>query len=161
MHQRRGSLQKRDVTPGEAISSSWQEVAMNTALWTTQAILATIFGASAVYKGTHRKEEIVARGQTGVTWYGTGFIRFVALSELFGSAGLILPWALKIARPLTPLGACGLAIIMVGAAFSHARLARSGARPAREWGNVATNVALLAGCAFVAVERFAELATPS
>ena len=130
---------------------------MNVALWTTQLLLAVIFGASAVYKGTHAKEEIVASGQTGVTWYGIAFIRFIALSELCGSAGLVLPWALRTARALTPFGACGLAIIMMGAAVSHGRLACSGARPAREWANVATNSALLAGCLFVAIERFVEL----
>jgi hypothetical protein len=35
--------------------------------------------------------------------------------EVLGAAGLILPWALKIHRELTPVAAAGLVIIMIGA----------------------------------------------
>ena len=43
------------------------------------------------------------------------FLRFIALCEVLGAAGLILPWALRIHRELTPLAASGLVIIMIGA----------------------------------------------
>ena len=36
--------------------------------------------------------------------------------EILGAAGLVLPWALRIKRELTPLAAVGLMIIMTGAA---------------------------------------------
>lgn len=125
---------------------------MNVATWIVQIVLAGVFAYSGVYKGTHSKTDVIASGQTGVRWYSAGFIRFIALSELFGVAGLILPRLLGIAPALTRVAAVGLGIIMVGAAVSHARLAPQ--RP-REWLNVATNVTLLAACLFVAFARWA------
>jgi hypothetical protein len=43
------------------------------------------------------------------------FLRFIGACEVLGAIGLILPWALKIHRELTPLAASGLVIIMIGA----------------------------------------------
>ena len=124
---------------------------MNIAVWSVQIVLALVFAYSGVYKGTRTKATVVASGQTGVQWYSQRFIRFIAITELFGVAGLILPRLVGIAPILTPLAALGLGIVMIGAAVSHARLAAD--RP-REWLNVATNVTLLASCMFVAVERW-------
>lgn len=124
---------------------------MNVATWVVQIVLALVFTYSGTYKGTHTKSDIVARGQTGVRWYSQGFIRFIAITELFGVAGLILPRLVGVAPILTPLAALGLAVIMIGAGASHARLAAQ--RP-REWLNVVTNITLLAGCIFVAIERW-------
>lgn len=129
---------------------------MNVALWVVQCVLAVVFAGSGGYKGSQRKEVIVASGQTGVVWFPTGFIRFIAIAELLGAVGLILPWLLGVARPLTPAAAVCLSIIMVGAAVSHARLAAATARP-REWLNVATNVLIFGACWFVAIARFAAL----
>jgi uncharacterized membrane protein YphA (DoxX/SURF4 family) len=124
---------------------------MNVASWSVQVVLAAVFAYSGAYKSTHSKTDIVASGQTGVRAYSRGFIRFIAISELLGVAGLILPRLLGIAPILTRLAAIGLGIIMIGAAVSHARLASQ--RP-REWLNVVTNVVLLAGCAFLAFARW-------
>jgi hypothetical protein len=127
---------------------------MNTTLWVTQSILAVIFTFSGLVKGTLPKDRLVATGQTGVVWYSRPFIRFIATCELFGAAGLMLPWWTGIARVLTPLAAVGLGIIMIGAAASHARLVQQGGpRAARERFNVAANLVLLAACAFVAFAR--------
>jgi hypothetical protein len=43
------------------------------------------------------------------------FLRFVAIAELLGAIGLILPALLRIRPELTPLAAAGLVVIMVGA----------------------------------------------
>jgi hypothetical protein len=117
-----------------------------------------IFGVSGWFKATHAKEAIVASGQTGVTTYGLGFIRFIAIAELLGCLGLLLPGLVGRARMLTPLAAAGLGVIMVGAGVSHARLARAGTASARrEWANVGTNVVLLAACTFLTIARLAGL----
>ena len=127
---------------------------MNGILWFLQTLLALIFGYSATFKSTHAKTEIVARGQTGIAWYSTGLIRFIAACELFGAIGLILPWLLNTTRVLTPLAAFGLAIIMIGAALSHARLALSNrGRRGRELVNVGTNAAIFCALVFVAIAR--------
>ncbi len=43
------------------------------------------------------------------------FVRFIGVAEALGGLGLILPWLLRIRPILTPLAACGLVIIMIGA----------------------------------------------
>lgn len=44
------------------------------------------------------------------------FIRLIALAEVLGGLGLILPGLLRIRPGMTPLAAAGLVIIMTGAA---------------------------------------------
>jgi hypothetical protein len=77
--------------------------------------------------------------------YRLGFIRLIALSELLGAVGLVVPWASGILPGLTPLAAMGLGILMIGAARAHFRL--------HEPRNVAINLALLALTVFVGVGR--------
>jgi hypothetical protein len=43
------------------------------------------------------------------------FLRFIAVAEVLGALGLILPGLFGIRPGLTPLAACGLVIIMIGA----------------------------------------------
>ena len=120
---------------------------MSIALWICQGVLAAVFLSSGVSKSLQSKERMVATGQTGVQAYGLPFIRFIAVAELGGAVGLIVPRATSIAPVLTPLAAVGLGIIMIGAARAHARL--------HEPKNVATNLVLLALCLFVAIGRLA------
>ena len=118
---------------------------MNIALWIGQGMLAIVFVASGLLKSTQSKERMMAIGQTGVRDYPLGFIRFIALCELLGAGGLIVPWATGILPILTPLAAIGLSVVLIGAARAHLRL--------HEPGNVAITLALLALVAFVAFGR--------
>jgi uncharacterized membrane protein YphA (DoxX/SURF4 family) len=131
---------------------------MNVALWIVQALLAVVFTTSGIAKSRMSKDALVASGQTGVRFYDISFIRFIAVMEILGVLGLILPGLLDIAAFLTPLAAAGLAVIMVGAATSHSRLVREGgARRAKEMLNVATNAVLFTACLFVVIGRFSWL----
>jgi hypothetical protein len=49
------------------------------------------------------------------SWITLGFLRFIAVMELLGAAGLVLPGLFRIRQELTPLAAAGLVVIMVGA----------------------------------------------
>jgi hypothetical protein len=118
---------------------------MNIALWVVQILLAIGFAASAAMKGTWDRERLVRAGQTGVQGLPVALIRSIAFVELCGALGLILPWAAGIAPVLTPVAALGLAVIMILAAGVHIIL--------REPRNVATTVAILAACLFVAYGR--------
>lgn len=118
---------------------------MNTALWVSQGVLATIFLLSGVLKSTQSKERMLATGQTGVVFFPLPVIRVVAALELAGALGLILPTLTGTAPELTPLAATGLGVVMVGAAISHTRL--------REPRAVLVNVTLFGLCVFVAVGR--------
>lgn len=118
---------------------------MNIALWILQLLLALGFAASAVMKGTWDRERLVRAGQTGVQGLPTPLIRFIAVSEMLGVLGLVLPWASGIAPLLTPLAALGLGVIMILSAGVHITL--------REPKNVAINAVILAACLAVAFGR--------
>jgi len=76
-------------------------------------------------------------------------VRFIGVSELVASVGLILPSVTRIAPKLTPLAAAGLVVIMVLAMGYHVRLGEMHALP---------NSIILGGlAAFVAWGRFRKV----
>lgn len=83
---------------------------MNIALWTIQALLAALFLFAGVTKLMMPMEELTQQANMPGL-----FLKFIAVCELLGAIGLILPWLLRIRPGLTPLAAAGLVIIMVGA----------------------------------------------
>ena len=83
---------------------------MNRALWIVQGLLAALFMFGGVAKLSMPIQEI-ADGIGLPAW----FILFIAVAEVAGALGLILPGLLKIRPGLTPLAAAGLAVIMIGA----------------------------------------------
>jgi uncharacterized membrane protein YphA (DoxX/SURF4 family) len=85
---------------------------MNIALWIIQALLALIFLFSGGTKLVMPIEEMMK--QMPLPLPGL-FVRFIAVCEVLGAIGLILPWLLRIRPGLTPLAAAGLVIIMIGA----------------------------------------------
>jgi hypothetical protein len=118
-------------------------------MWIGQWTLAAIFLGSGIAKSTMPKKRLIDTGQTGVVFFPQPAIRAIASLELLGALGVVLPWLAGIAPVLTPSAATGLALVMVGAAVSHAKL--------REPRNVAVNAGIFAVCVFVAVGRFADL----
>jgi hypothetical protein len=86
---------------------------MNIALWIIQALLAALFLFAGVIKLIMPIEELSKQGaMPGL------FLRFIAVCEVLGSVGLILPWLLRIRPVLTPLAAAGLVISMIGATIA-------------------------------------------
>jgi uncharacterized membrane protein YphA (DoxX/SURF4 family) len=83
---------------------------MTYALWTIQVLLALLFlfagGAKLVMPIEQMTQQIALPG-----W----FLRFVAVAEVLGGLGLVLPGLLRIRPGLTPLAAAGLVVIMIGA----------------------------------------------
>src|SRR5205814_9765126 len=80
------------------------------ALWTAQALLAAIFLFAGVGKFMMSAEDLTKDIDLPVA-----FLRFIGACEVLGAFGLILPGLLRIHRELTPIAACGLVIIMIGA----------------------------------------------
>jgi uncharacterized membrane protein YphA (DoxX/SURF4 family) len=82
-------------------------------VWTVQIVLAALFLFAGVAKlvmdGETMSEVSAQSGLPAV------FLRFIAVCEMLGGLGLILPWALNIRRELTPIAAACLVIIMGGA----------------------------------------------
>lgn len=83
---------------------------MNIALWIVQGLLAALFLWAGGFKLVAPLEEMTKQ----LPLPGL-FLRFIALCEVLGALGLILPGLLRIRPGLTPLAAAGLAIIMIGA----------------------------------------------
>ena len=83
---------------------------MNRALWIIQALLAALFLFAGGMKLVLPIEEMTKQ----IPMPGL-FLRFIAVCEVLGAIGVILPWLLRIRPGLTPLAAAGLVIIMIGA----------------------------------------------
>ena len=85
---------------------------LNHVLWALQGLLAGVFVFAGIAKLMLPIQEIAT--QTNLPG---PLLRFVAVMEILGAFGLLLPGRLKIWRGLTPIAACGLVLIMMGAIF--------------------------------------------
>ena len=85
---------------------------MTSALWIIQGLLALLFLFAGSMKLIVPIELLTA--QMPVPLPGL-FLQFIGAAEVAGALGLILPGLLRIRPMLTPLAACGLVIIMIGA----------------------------------------------
>jgi len=83
---------------------------MTYALWIAQGLLALLFLFAGGMKLVLPFEKLA-----GLTPVPVPFLRFIAVAEVLGAIGLILPGLLRIRPGLTPLAAAGLVIIMIGA----------------------------------------------
>jgi uncharacterized membrane protein YphA (DoxX/SURF4 family) len=125
-----------------SIANQNKGISVNIALWVIQILLALAFLVSGITKAIRPSEKL----RVEFTELQPGVIRLVAVAEVLGALGLILPGVTGIAPALTPVAAAGLAIIMVGAVVTHARR--------HEVKSVVMNVVLLALAVVVAVGRF-------
>jgi uncharacterized membrane protein YphA (DoxX/SURF4 family) len=87
-----------------------QRRAMSITLWSVQIVLALIF----LFAGSMKLVLPIEIMTAQMPLPGL-FLRFIGVCEVAGALGLILPGLTRIQRGLTPLAACGLVIIMVGA----------------------------------------------
>jgi uncharacterized membrane protein YphA (DoxX/SURF4 family) len=122
---------------------------MNIALWIVQILLAVAFLGSGLMKLTQPKDKIAASMAWAADFSPTA-IKLIGLVEVLGALGLVLPALTGIATILTPLAAVGLALVMVGAAITHARRG--------EGQMIVVNVVLLLLAVFVAWGRFGPYA---
>jgi len=83
---------------------------MSVGLWIAQTLLAVLFLAMGGMKLVMPADQLTAQ-----TPFPEMFLRFIAVCEVLGALGLILPGLLRMWTHLTPLAALGLVIIMVGA----------------------------------------------
>ncbi len=100
--------------------------AMNVALWIVQVLLACVF----LFAGGVKFAIPIAEMTKGTSLAGW-FLHFVGICEILGALGMILPGITRIRTGLTPLAACGLVIIMIGATWVSvvAMGVRSGVTP--------------------------------
>jgi len=109
--------EKRPLTcrPAEYDLREESDNSMNILLWIIQILLALLFLFAGGTKLFMSQEALQAMTPPNSVVLPFWFIRFIGFCELVGVLGLILPGLFKIKRGLTPLAACGLLVIMIGA----------------------------------------------
>ena len=120
---------------------------MNVFLWIVAGLLAAMFLAAGTMKVTQERRKLLAN--PNLKWtedFSAGAIKLIGTAELLGALGLILPAVLDIAPLLVPLAATGLAVLMLGAAVTHARR--------KEPQAIVINAVLLILALVVAIFRF-------
>jgi uncharacterized membrane protein YphA (DoxX/SURF4 family) len=118
---------------------------MNIVLWIAQGLLAAMY----LMAGTMKTFQ-TARAKGQFPWAknrSDGFVRFVGVSELLGSFGLILPIFTGILPWLTPIAAVGLSLIQLLAIFTEHL-------PKKEYNIIPMNLVLLALSIFIVIGRW-------
>ncbi len=123
---------------------------MNVVLWIVAGLLAVAFLAAGLMKLAQPKKKLAESGMGWTEDFSDGAVKGIGALEVLGAVGLILPAALGIVPVLVPIAATGLALLMLGAAVTHARR--------KESPNIVVNIVLLALAAFVAWGRFGPYA---
>jgi hypothetical protein len=104
-------------TIGTVSSSKGKVGRTNVALWITQSALALVFLGAGSSKLVMSAEQLTSQSEIDFPMW---FMRFIGVCEVAGALGLILPSVSRIRTGLTPLAACGLIVIMIGAVVSTA-----------------------------------------
>jgi uncharacterized membrane protein YphA (DoxX/SURF4 family) len=125
---------------------------MNTLIWTLQGFIAITFLYSGINKSFFSKQQIVAKGQTGVIDLPLPFIRFIGITEILGAVGIILPYLLNIYPGLTAIAAVCLGFIMIPAGIIHYKLGKIQNRQ-KENKNALFNIIVLVICLIIAYYR--------
>jgi uncharacterized membrane protein YphA (DoxX/SURF4 family) len=123
---------------------------VNVVLWIVAGLLAVAFLAAGLMKLAQPKKKLAESGMGWTEDFSDGAVKGIGALEVLGAVGLILPAALGIVPVLVPIAATGLALLMLGAAVTHARR--------KESPNIVVNIVLLALAAFVAWGRFGPYA---
>ena len=123
---------------------------MNIALWIAAGLLGVVMLISGAIKIFSSREQL-EKNMEWVKDSKMGFVRLVALLEILGAIGVILPGAIGVSPALVPWAAMGLALIMAGAIVLHIQRGEGfkAALPA---------IVLLALAVFVAWGRFGAYA---
>jgi MYXO-CTERM domain-containing protein len=118
---------------------------IDTALWGTQGLLALTFLTAGFAKITASKEALIARKMAWAEDFAPWQLRTIGTLEVLAAVGLVVPPVTGVVPGLNSAAAGGLAVLMLGAAFTHVRR--------REMAVVAVPLLLAALATFVAWGR--------
>ena len=119
---------------------------MNAMLWFVQVVLALLFVAVGFMKVRGTKDQLLI-GLPWVADFGPGTLHVIGGAEILGAICLLLPAIVALPGWLIPTAAIGLAVVMVGAVFTHLRR--------KEYPSVLLTAAALGLAIFVAWGRLA------
>src|SRR5262245_34922842 len=111
------------AVPGETTSKG-----LHVGLWVVQGLVGATFLMAGFMKLTTPMDQLLA----SMPWVSGAmghFVRFIALAEIAGALGLILPSATRIRPKLTVLAGLGLATVMTLAALTHLVRGEAGMLP--------------------------------
>ncbi|PSL37909.1 DoxX-like protein [Labedella gwakjiensis] len=91
------------------------------AFYAIAGLAALLFLGAGGMKLARPKAALKENGMGWVDDFSSTSIKLIALAEVLGAIGLILPVVTGIAPILSPIAGIGLAVIMVGAVVVHAR----------------------------------------
>jgi hypothetical protein len=91
------------------------------ALWIVTALLAVAMLGAGTLKLVRPRTALIDAGMPWAADFTPAAIRVIALLEVIGAVGLILPLITGIAPVLSPLAAVGVAALMIGAVVVHRR----------------------------------------
>jgi putative oxidoreductase len=117
---------------------------LHISLWIAQVVLAGMLLAGILKSTTPISELSVS--MSWVNEFPAAFVRFIGITQLLGSLGLILPSLLRIKPILTPLAALGFLITMFFAIIVHVAHGEANV--------IMTNIILGALAAFIAWGRY-------
>lgn len=117
---------------------------MTTALWIAQLLLALMFGVVGLIKLSQPKEKL-AGSMAWVKNFSAGKVRLIGTLELLAALTLLLSLFAGVLASVTAWAAVLLALMMIGAAYTHARR--------KEPQMILVNLILFALAAFVASGR--------
>jgi len=92
------------------------------AYWIVAGVLAAAFVFAGAFKLVTPKAKLKANGMNWTDAYSQAGVRGIALAEVAGALGVILPPLTGIIPWLAPVAAVGLVAVMVGAIRAHATL---------------------------------------
>lgn len=91
---------------------------LNIILWVVQGLLALAFLLAGAMKSSQPLDKL-GKQMSWVNGTPATIVRLIGIAELLGAIGLIVPELTGILPWLTLAAAAGLAVIMVGAVFTH------------------------------------------
>lgn len=94
---------------------------MAIAFWIVTSVAALVFFGAGMVKLIRPIPALKEAGMGWVEDYSSTSVKLIALAEVVGAIGLILPMATGIAPILSPIAGVALALIMAGAIAVHLR----------------------------------------
>lgn len=94
---------------------------MDTLVWATQGLLSFVFLMAGLMKMIQSKDKVIASGGKWAEDFAPTLIKVIGIVEVVLAVGLTLPRILGHGHVLTSASAAGLAVVMMGAFFTHLR----------------------------------------
>jgi hypothetical protein len=91
---------------------------MNVALWILQGLIAFAMAGAGTFKLVTPHARLAEKMAWAASWPAAR-VKLLGAVQVLGAVGVVVPWATGIAPLLTPVAACCLLVLMLGAVKTH------------------------------------------